>query len=544
MLCLLALLPIAVALILMSQFKVRPSWALLSAMGLTALLGCTVWHMTPLLAAAAMLQGTLKSLDIILIIFGAILLLNILRASGALTALNGSFSCLSRDRRVQVVVIAWLFSGFIEGAAGFGAAAALAAPLLVGLGFPATSAVAVALICNTMPVPFGAVGTPALTCASALSAALERAGVAPGAFMAQAVTQTAAIFAIAGSLLPLLAVAFMILTTSRERRLRSLLEIVPFCLLSGVAYALPWYLTARLLGPELPSMVGAAVGFVPVLAAIRTGLLIPRHVWDFPAQPDAADDAPAPAVQPAVQPPAMGALKAWTPYAIIATLLVLTRIDALPLKRLLLTAAKIRLTSLLGQDGLDFAWAPLNNPGLMPFVIVAVAAALWFGLSGRDIVRLAAQSERQIRSSAIAIAASVAMVQVMVFSAEADADMPGMLTAVAQTASSLMGQAYPVISPVIGVLGTFFAGSCTVSGILFVTIQYDTARLLGLPEATMVALQLVGGGIGSMIRVSGVVAACATVNAAGKEASLILRCCLPTLILTLLALLAAWALFL
>lgn len=543
MLCLLALLPIAVALILMSQFKVRPSWALLSAMGLTAILGCTVWHMTPLLAAAAMLQGALKSLDIILIIFGAILLLNILRASGALTALNGSFSCLSRDRRVQVVVIAWLFSGFIEGAAGFGAAAALAAPLLVGLGFPATSAVAVALICNTMPVPFGAVGTPALTCASALSAALERAGAEPGAFMAQAVTQTAAIFAVAGSLLPLLAVAFMILTTSHERRLRSLLEIVPFCLLSGVAYALPWYLTARFLGSELPSMVGAAVGFVPVLAAIRTGLLIPRHVWDFPAQPDDAT-APAAAPQPGGQPPAMGALKAWTPYAIIATLLVLTRLDALPLKRLLLTAAKVRLTSLLGQDGLDFAWAPLNNPGLMPFVIVALGAALWFGLRGRDIARLAAQSERQIRSSAIAIAASVAMVQVMVFSAGADADMPGMLTAVAQTASSLMGQAYPVISPVIGVLGTFFAGSCTVSGILFVTIQYDTARLLGLPETTMVALQLVGGGIGSMIRVSGVVAACATVNAAGKEASLILRCCLPTLVLTLLALLAAWALYL
>ena len=232
------------------------------------------------------------------------------------------------------------------------------------------------------------------------------------------------------------------------------------------------------------------------------------------------------------------------PYAIIATLLVLTRLDALPLKRLLLTAAKVRLTSLLGQDGLDFAWAPLNNPGLMPFVIVALGASLWFGLRGRDIARLAAQSERQIRSSAIAIAASVAMVQVMVFSAGADADMPGMLTAVAQTASSLMGQAYPVISPVIGVLGTFFAGSCTVSGILFVTIQYDTARLLGLPETTMVALQLVGGGIGSMIRVSGVVAACATVNAAGKEASLILRCCLPTLVLTLLALLAAWALYL
>lgn len=535
--CLLALLPIVVALVLMSKFKVRPSWALLSAMLLTAVLGCGIWGMSPMLAGGAMLLGFLKSLDIILIIFGAILLLNILRASGALTALNGSFSSLSRDRRVQVVVIAWLFSGFIEGAAGFGAAAALAAPLLVGLGFPATAAVAVALICNTMPVPFGAVGTPALTCASALSGSLERSGVAVAPFMADAVTQTAAIFAMAGSLLPLIAVVFMIWTTSRERRVRSLLEIAPFCLFGGIAYALPWYLTARFLGPELPSMIGAAVGFIPVLAAIKTGFLVPKHTWDFPEA--VAEQPPSPAVS---EPQTMSALKAWTPYAVIATLLVLTRLDALPLKQFLLSTLKINLPALLGQTGLDFRWAPLNNPGLLPFVLVAVIAALWFKLRPREIMGLCAQSEKQIRSASIAIAASVAMVQVMVFSDGAAPELPGMLTAVAQTAARLMGQAYPLISPFIGVIGTFFAGSCTVSGILFVTIQYDTARLLDLPTATMVALQLVGGGIGSMIRVSGVVAACATVNAAGKEAYLILRCCLPTLLLTLLALLAAWLL--
>lgn len=107
-----------------------------------------------------------------------------------------------------------------------------------------------------------------------------------------------------------------------------------------------------------------------------------------------------------------------------------------------------------------------------------------------------------------------------------------------------MGGAYPLAAPLIGVLGTFFSGSCTVSSILFVSIQYDTARLLELPSAAIVALQLVGGGAGSMIRISGVVAACATVGLSGKEGKLILLCCIPTLILVLLALGAAWILYL
>ena len=149
----------------------------------------------------------------------------------------------------------------------------------------------------------------------------------------------------------------------------------------------------------------------------------------------------------------------------------------------------------------------------------------------------------QIASASVAIIASVAMVQIMVFSDTNSAGLPGMLTTVAEAAARLMGSAYPLAAPLIGVLGTFFSGSCTVSSILFVSIQFDTARLLELPAAAIVALQLVGGGIGSMIRVSGVVAACATVNAAGKEGKLILLCTIPVVILTAISLLAAWLLY-
>ena len=179
MYALLALLPIFAALFLMSKFKVSPPVSLLLALAGTAVLGCGVWGMRVLYVTEVSLLGVLKSLDIILIIYGAILLLNILQRTGALESINRSFSQISEDRRIQLIVIAWLFSGFIEGAAGFGAAAALAAPLLAGLGFPAFAAVAVSLICNTMPVTFGAVGTPVLTVGSALSGNLEKAVVFP-----------------------------------------------------------------------------------------------------------------------------------------------------------------------------------------------------------------------------------------------------------------------------------------------------------------------------------------------------------------------------
>ena len=330
MYALLALLPIFTALVLMSKFKVSPPVSLLISLVMTGLLGCCLWGMKPLYVTEVSLLGALKAFDIIFIIYGAILLLNILRETGALESINRSFSQISQDRRVQTIVIAWLFCGFIEGAAGFGAAAALGAPLLVGLGFPAAAAVAVALICNTMPVPFGAVGTPALTVYSTLSGNLEKAGIPVAEFMKNVVTETAGIFASSGTFIPLITVAFLILTTSKTRRLRSIVEIIPFCLFSGAAFTVPWYLTARFLGPELPSMLGVVVGLPVVILAIKLNFLIPRHVWGF--QEGAT----------AVPPPQVGKHEipvwlAWMPYAVIALVLVLTRLDVLPFKHFLTT---------------------------------------------------------------------------------------------------------------------------------------------------------------------------------------------------------------
>ncbi|MBR0459996.1 MAG: L-lactate permease [Victivallales bacterium] len=534
----LALLPILVALVLMTAFKVSPGKALpLSWVG-TMFIGAFVWKMRWTLVLAASLQGIGQALDIILIIFGAILLLNVLKKTGMLETINHSFTSISQDRRVQVIIIAWLFGGLIEGASGFGAAPALAAPLLVGLGFPALTAVAVALICNTMPVPFGAVGIPVLTTFSTLAPNLAREGIDSAFFSRQTLGELTTLFGVSGLAIPLIAVGFMVFSARDKRWLRSLLEIVPFSLFAGVAFILPWKLTAIYLGPELPSLLGAAVGLPIVLGALRLHFLVPKYIWDFPKEEisESSKTMPVPNAQ------TIPVWQAWLPYGILVIILVLSRLPMLPLRGWLASTGKISISQLFGEEGTGVSWALLNNPGIMPFVFVSIGVVCWRKLGRREFGNVLTGTLKQIWQASIAIAASVAMVRVMVLSAGNLSGMEGMLTVVAKQIANVMGRAYIIGAPCIGVLGTFFSGSCTVSDILFVSLQFDTAAMLKLPVATIVALQNVGGGIGSMVRLSGVVAACATVNASGKEGRLILLCCVPVLLLVLLSLLATFLL--
>ena len=146
MLFLLAVFPICLALVLMTKFHVKPGIALPGAWICTALAGMFAWHMPLKEIAAVSVLGVVKSLDIILIVYCAVLLLNILRENKAFDVINSTFGTMSSDRRIQLVIIAWFFSSFIEGAAGFGSAPALAAPLLAGLGFPVVIACAAALV--------------------------------------------------------------------------------------------------------------------------------------------------------------------------------------------------------------------------------------------------------------------------------------------------------------------------------------------------------------------------------------------------------------
>ena len=158
----LALLPILVVAVLLVAFRVSARIAMPVGFLLTAVVAFFFWEFPLRYISASVIQGMFITFDILYIIFGAILLLSLLNYSGGVYAIRAGFAQVSEDRRVQVVIIVWLFGSFIEGAAGFGTPAAIVAPLLVAMGFPAMAAVMLGLMVQSTAVTFGAVGTPIL----------------------------------------------------------------------------------------------------------------------------------------------------------------------------------------------------------------------------------------------------------------------------------------------------------------------------------------------------------------------------------------------
>ena len=523
---LLAMLPIFAALVMMTGFRIAPGKAIPAAFLCCALFALTIWRVDFTAIIGAAISGTYKSLDIILTIYGAVLLLNVLKKGNAVATINSSFNSVTRDSRIQILLVAWLFSGFIEGAAGFGAAPALAAPILTGLGVPAMTAVCVAMICNTLAVPFGAVGIPVMTSFATLAGSIGKTGLTEMQFQANVINALTAISGTSGVFIPFAAVVAAILLTPGERKVRRILEILPLSLFAGAVYIVPWRYCALFLGPELPSMMGAIVGIPLMLLAIKLKFLVPKYVWT------AGDIANTP-VQTALTVPQW---KAWMPYAALAVILLISRLPDLPIKNFITNAPALALPELFHTPGTGVRWNLVGNPGLMPFCVISAITAFCWKIPAKEFGGIVVNTAKQISGAAIAIASSVALVSIMVVSRYNGAELPGMPDAVATALSSLMGKYFLIGSPFIGALGAFFAGSCTVSDILFVQLQFDTGAMLSLPEYIIVALQNIGGGLGSMLRLSGVIATCATVNLSGKEGKIILLNAIPLVIFCIFAL--------
>ena len=343
---LVAMLPIFAALVMMTGFRIAPGKAIPIAFVCCAVFALTIWKVDLSAVAGASISGAYKSLDIIFTIFGAVLLLNVLKKGNAVATINSSFNSITRDNRIQILLVAWLFSGFIEGAAGFGAASALSAPILMGLGIPAMTAVSVSLICNTLAVPFGAVGIPVITTMVTLGENIGRTGLSQADFSAHVIDSLTAISGVSGLFIPFTAVSFAIITLPGKRKLRSIIEILPLSLFAGAVYIVPWRYCALKLGPELPSIMGAMIGIPLMLLAIKLKFLVPKYVW-------MADDSHNTVSQTIIT---VSPVKAWMPYAALAAVLLISRLPALPLKNLIATAPTLNLPELFNTKGTAVKW--------------------------------------------------------------------------------------------------------------------------------------------------------------------------------------------
>src|SRR5690554_5168644 len=215
-LALLAFTPLVLAGVLLIGFRVAAKMAMPVVFLVTVIIAITAWDMSFARVMASTIQGLIQSAGLLWIIFGAILLLNTLKHSGGITAIRNGFSGISPDRRVQAIIVAWLFGCFIEGASGFGTPAAVAAPLMVALGFPALAAVVVGMMIQSTPVSFGAVGTPIVVGVTGginregISEALEAGGYTWLEYFRLIAAEVAVIHGIVGILMPLIMVVIMV----------------------------------------------------------------------------------------------------------------------------------------------------------------------------------------------------------------------------------------------------------------------------------------------------------------------------------------------
>lgn len=532
MYALIAFIPIIVTVVLMVAFNWPAKRALPLAWILACVIAFAVWKMNVHDMAAYTITGFLSAFETLVIIFGAILIMNTLKRSGAMSAINGMFKGVTKDARILAIIIGWVFGAFIEGAAGFGTPAALAAPLLISVGFPPLAAAIVALICNSTPVCYGAVGTPTNTAFATVKDAVAAGGADPDTWKMALTKWSAISMAVGAFFIVFVAVCVLVKLFGKNKSFKDALPCIPFIVFTVAVFDIIYLLIATFIGPELVSLVAAVITLFVSIGAAKAGFLQPKETWTFTPEETwdrswlSTTEVPEPKVSD------MPLLKAFTPYIIIIAILVATRVCqnvgmgwASAMKAFTIGTGKSGVIL-----GLNWNWAILWNPGVI-FIIVALLTIVIQGMKGSEVSGAWKDTGKQVSGAAIALLFGVAMVNIFRYTNVSSDVMDGsMLLIMARGLAALAGKAYVIVAPLIGVLGAFMSGSNTVSNTLFSSLQFETATILAMPQVFIVALQNNGGAIGNMVCVNNVVSACATTGTIGNEGKIIRTNIVPCII--------------
>ena len=570
---LLAAAPLLIAGILMVGFLWPATRAMPIAWISAVVIGFAVWGMPGNWVAAASINGVITALTILWIVFGALLLLYTLQEAGAFDRINQGFAAVSDDRRVQIVLLGFFLATFIEGAAGFGTPAAVVAPLLLALGFPALAAVIAAIIGHIIAVTYGAVGTPIIIGIENPLGVYEEAITAGGyasvtEFSNQVAAWAATYHALIGFMMPFIGVLMIVhfFGDDDEGSLGPALEVAPLCLFAGISFAIPYWVSAWYITAEFPSLIGSMVGGAITVGVLRAGYLLPDSHWDFPPrsewkdhwvgtiEPGSSNGGRAAADGGTQQ---MSLAKAWVPYILVVVLLVITRAVG-PISSAIGNAdygvevGNFTIGIVLGWSNIlgteisnSIAW--MSVPGFW-LIVPALLSIPIFGMSGGEFKSALSETASKLVSPFIALIFVIAMVQVMLQSAVAPTSIDlGMIQALAQATANALGPAYPFVAALIGALGAAMAGANTVSNITFGGFQFEAAQQLGLPTQLIVGAQAVGGAIGNLVAIHNVVAALATVGLVGQEGRVMRLNLLPLLYYSIgvgtLAMLFSYVLF-
>ncbi|MFT5675775.1 MAG: lactate permease [Paraglaciecola sp.] len=533
LLALIAFSPILISAILLVGLNWPAKHAMPVAFISTVLIALIFWDMSVNRVIASSLQGLMITLAVLWIVFGAIFLLNTLKHTGAISVIRNGFTDISADRRVQAIIIAWCFGTFIEGASGFGTPAAIAAPLLVAIGFPALAAVLMGMMIQSTAVSFGAVGTPIIVGVNKgldvhnITQTLVAGGSNWDIYLQEITSYVALIHAAVGTFIPVLMAIMLTRFFGKNKSWTEGLDILPFAIFAGLSFTIPYALTGVFLGAEFPSLIGGLVSLAIVVTAAKKGFLVPKKQWDFESENNWPKEwlGSLKMDLEVGKKHAMSLTLAWTPYVLLAAILVTSRVSS-DFKGFL-KSISLSFSNILGEAGISASLQPLYLPGGI-LVFVALLAVLLQSRSLKPLANALGESSRTLVGAGFVLIFTIPMVRIFINSGVNASDLASMPVTTANFASGIVGDFFPALSPTIGALGAFIAGSNTVSNMMFSQFQFEVAQTLSISSVAVVSLQAVGAAAGNMVAIHNVVAASATVGLLGREGATLRKTVIPT----------------
>jgi lactate permease len=497
-----AALPVAVLLGLLAFARVRAHLAAIAGLAAALAVAMLVYRMPAPLALTAAASGAGYGLfPIGWIVLSAIFVFDITVATGKFEVVKHTIAGLASDRRIQALLIAFSFGAFIEGAAGFGTPVAISAAMLIGLGFRPLVAAGVALIGNTAPVAFGALGTPIVALARVTGLPIEQ------------------LSAMAGRQLPVfsLLIPFWLVWAMAGRV--GMLEVWPACLVAGASFAVVQFLVSNFHGPWLVDVAGALASIGALVLLLRVWQ--PRRVWRF------AHEGPAGVPDVAAAHPAVArgeAWRAWLPWGVLTVLVFLWGLPQVKAFLNGLSEPRVRVPWLDGAvmrappvvaapkaEEAVFVFNWLSATGTALF-LTAVVSGLLLGLGPGSLLRLLGRTARRVALSLVTIAAMLALGFTTRY---------GGLDATMGLAFASTGVLFPFFSPLLGWLGVALTGSDTSSNVLFGNLQQITAQQVGMSPVLAAASNSSGGVMGKMIDAQSIVVASVATGQEGGEGEIL-----------------------
>lgn len=496
---LLAALPVIVLLGSLAFFRLKAHQAALLGLAAAGLIAILAFRMPFSKCLAVALYGASFGLfPIGWIILNVIFLYNLTEARGTFKLLQENLTGITRDCRLQLLLIAFCFGAFFEGAAGFGTPVAVTAAILIGLGFTPLAASGLSLIANTAPVAFGALGTPIIALAGVTGLDIMK------------------LSAMVGRQLPFFSILVPFWLLWAFAGVKGALEVWPAALVAGSLFAIPQFFLSNFHGPWLVDILASIISLFGLITFLR--LWQPRDIWERAGGKE-KPNRPAPGPTDRKQ-----TLKAWLPWAILSLFVFVWGIPQVKAWLDHLSSFKIPVP---GVNGLIYRMPPVvpspeAEPAVYSFnwlsftgtaiLLAALLTALIMRFRLREASRLWVKTLVRVRFSLLTVAAMLSLGFITRYSG---------LDATMGLAFAKSGFLYPFFGTMLGWLGVALTGSDTSSNVLFGSLQKITALQVGLSPVLMASANSSGGVMGKMIDAQSIVVASTATRWYGHEGDIL-----------------------